>query len=129
MEYTVLEPGKVDYKMPIEKRHGAGPGVAHGGIIAAFMDAVLGVAALSLSSEKGNLVSTVEFKINYISPVPIGSIIYGEGRVESEGNRIIISTGVIKSAEGVVLAKGMGTFNAYPAAKISDRLDEAYNNA
>ena len=128
MVYEIITPGHVKYQMPIQPHHASGPGVAHGGIIAGFMDAILGVAALSLSVEKGNLVSTVEFKINYLAPVPIGAQIYGEGNVESEGNKIIVTSGVITDENGKVLAKAMGTFNAYPLEKIANKLDESYNS-
>ena len=69
MHYEVLEPGKIIYTMKIKEKHMGTTVAAHGGIIAAFMDAILGVTALSLSCESNKLVSTVEFKMNYFSPV------------------------------------------------------------
>ncbi|MES2628819.1 MAG: PaaI family thioesterase [Bacteroidota bacterium] len=122
MTYEVVEPGMVTYRMTIEERHLSGPGVAHGGIIAGFMDAVLGVAALSLAVEEGNLVSTVEFKINYLRPVKLGETITGTGKVDSRGQRILVSSGEIRDSRGELLAKAMGTFNAYPAEKIRDKV-------
>ncbi len=126
MVYEVIKPGEVSYTMTIEERHLSGPGVAHGGIIAGFMDAVLGVAALSLALEEGNLVSTVEFKINFLKPVRLGETIRGIGKVESKGSRIIVSTGEITDSQGNSLAKAMGTFNAYPAEKIRDRVGDLF---
>lgn len=120
MVYEVIKPGEVKYTMTIQERHLSGPGVAHGGMIAGFMDAVIGVAALSLVVEEGMLVSTVEFKINYLRPVRLGSVITGYGKVDSRGSRILVSSGEIVDEKGVVLAKALGTFNAYPAEKIKD---------
>ena len=119
MVYEVIKPGEIKYTMTIQERHLSGPGVAHGGMIAGFMDAVIGVAALSLAVEEGKLVSTVEFKINYLRPVKLGSVITGIGKVDSKGSRIIVSSGEIMDHDGVVLAKAIGTFNSYPAEKIA----------
>tara|TARA_Y100000768_G_C23844437_1_gene617763 strand:- start:280 stop:732 length:453 start_codon:yes stop_codon:yes gene_type:complete len=119
MHYEVLEPGKIIYTMKIKEKHMGTTVAAHGGIIAAFMDAILGVTALSLSCESNKLVSTVEFKMNYFSPTRLGDELVAEGYIESAGKRIIITTGVIraKNRDNVVIAKGMGTFNAYPIEK------------
>ena len=46
----------------------------------------------------------------------------GEGKIDRKGNRIIIASGDIKAENrGVVVAKGMGTFNAYPKEKAGIR--------
>ena len=66
MKLTIIEPGHIEYRMEILKKHLATQKAAHGGVMAAFMDGVLGVAALSEVKDEGKLVATVEFKINYI---------------------------------------------------------------
>ena len=118
MELTVIEPGHIIYKMIVQERHLATPSTIHGGMVAAMMDGVLGVAALTLSAEDDRLVSTVEFKINYFNPALLGDELVGEGIVERKGNRIIISSGhIIAQNRDTMIAKGMGTFNAYPKEK------------
>lgn len=128
MKYEVIKPGEIVYTMTVQDRHASGPGVAHGGLVAGFMDAVLGVAALSLSVEDGMLVSTIEFKINFFQPVRIGQVITGKGKVDSKGNRIVTASGEIFDTEGNLLAKGMGTFNCYPAEKIKGKIDAMFGN-
>jgi len=86
-------------------------------MLAAMMDGVLGVAALSLSASENKLVSTVEFKINYFKPVHLSDNLTGYGRVDHKGKRIIISSGEIYNQNKELVAKGMGTFNAYPFDK------------
>lgn len=120
MVYEVVAPGEVHYTMTIAENHLSGPGVAHGGLVAGFMDAVLGVAALSLAVEDNMLVSTIEYKINFFKPVKFGETIKGIGKVDSRGKRILVSSGEIFDSSGQVLAKAMGTFNAYPVEKIKD---------
>lgn len=120
MDFDVIEPGKIVYRVKISKKHLATPFAAHGGVIAAFMDAVLGVAALSAVAQDLKVVSTVEFKINYFAPVLLDDELEGYGVVLQKGNRIIISEGSIHvvNRDNICVSKAMGTFNAYPAEKI-----------
>jgi uncharacterized protein (TIGR00369 family) len=118
MELLKFEADMIRYKLVIDKSHLATPTTAHGGVLAGFMDGVIGLAALYVSAEDANLVSTVEFKINFLSPVRIGDVLIGEGKVVSKGKRIIIAEGRIfneKTQEDVAIA--LGTFNAYPFEK------------
>ncbi|UKN02838.1 PaaI family thioesterase [Paracrocinitomix mangrovi] len=117
-ELTKFEEDGIEYKLVISKDHLATPTTAHGGVIAAYMDGIMGVAALHRSSADGNLVSTVEFKINYILPVRKGDVLIGKGTIISKGKRIIIAQGEIFNQEsGELVAMGTGTFNAYPHQK------------
>jgi uncharacterized protein (TIGR00369 family) len=118
MRFNILAPGKVEYFMEIQEKHLATPLAAHGGVIAAFMDAILGVTALTHSSQDKNLVSTVEFKIHYFKPVLAGDTLHAIGQIESAGKRIIVcSAEIFAQNRALKVAKGMGTFNAYPLEK------------
>ncbi|MGB1039853.1 MAG: PaaI family thioesterase [Flavobacteriales bacterium] len=120
MKLTVEKPGESHYSMIILEKHLSSPGVCHGGVVAGFMDAVLGSAALSLSFKSMALVSTVEFKINYFKPVFLGDKLIGEGKVDFEGKKLITSTGNIyrmDKEEKTLVAKAIGTFNKYPLEK------------
>jgi len=97
LHFDIIEPGLVKHTMTVTERHLATPFTAHGGATAAMMDAVLGVAALSLSCLDFKIVSTVEFKINYLNPALLGDELSGESIIEQKGNRIIIVSGTIKS--------------------------------
>ncbi|HEX8350971.1 MAG TPA: PaaI family thioesterase, partial [Hymenobacter sp.] len=69
MALHVEAPGDATYTMTIREEHLSSPGTCHGGALAGLMDAALGAAALTLAFPAGELVSTVEFKINYLHPV------------------------------------------------------------
>ena len=114
---TEIKPGEIIYKMEVMPKHLATPKAMHGGMIAALMDAVIGVPALSLVASEGKLVSTVEYKINYFKPAFLGDILLGKGRVDHKGKRIIHTSGEIYNQHNEVIAKAMGTFNAYPVEK------------
>ena len=117
MKLSIIKPGEVTYKMDVVEKHLATPKTIHGGMIAAMMDGLLGVAALSLVASTGRLVSTIEFKINYFKPAFLGDTLTGKGRVDNAGKRIISSSGEIYNQKGDMIAKAMGTFNAYPIEK------------
>ncbi len=118
LDFKLIEPGSIEYVLKVQKEHLATPLAIHGGVLAALMDAVLGVAALSKSCESGQLVSTVEFKINYLAPVPPEVELLAKGKVIQAGKRIHIAEGNIYIKDSnVLVAKGIGTFNAYPLEK------------
>ena len=119
MKLTIVEPGLIHYEMKIQSQHMATPIAAHGGAVAGFMDGILGVAALSVSAMESNLVSTIEFKINFLNPVYESDLLFGIGTVVQKGKRIIISSGEIfcTNRNNQLIAKAMGTFNAYPFEK------------
>ena len=115
-QYEVIKAGEVITKMKILDIHQNSPGIAHGGSLAGMMDAVLGVAALSSTVLDGNLVSTVEFKINYFKPIYLNDELVGKGKVIRKGKSLVVSIGEIYRGEEMV-AHGQGTFNVYPIAK------------
>jgi uncharacterized protein (TIGR00369 family) len=121
MELTLVEPGEIEYTMTIAQQHLATPKAAHGGAIAALIDGALGVAALSKVSIDKKVVSTIEFKVNYLSPAILGDQLLATGRVQSAGNRILYVECDVVNQRGEIIAKANGTFNAYPAAKAFGR--------
>lgn len=118
IDLVKFEADEIRYKLIISDKHLATPTTAHGGVLSAYMDGILGLAALYCSSEFGNLVSTVEFKINYLEPARKGDILIGIGKVISAGKRIIVAQGeIINEQSGATVAIATGTFNAYPYQK------------
>jgi uncharacterized protein (TIGR00369 family) len=107
----------VHYQMVIDKKHMATPLNAHGGAIASLMDGTLGVAALAYALENNNVVSTIEFKVNFIAPVYKGDVLDARGTTVHSGKRIMVCEGTIHNQKGEIVAKGTGTFNAYPVEK------------
>jgi acyl-coenzyme A thioesterase PaaI-like protein len=83
------------------------------------MDGLLGVTALSVVEKENKIVSTIEFKINFLSPAFIHDDLQGIGKVEQKGNRLIVVSGDIFCVNrgNVLIAKSIGTFNAYAAEK------------
>lgn len=119
MQHNIVEPGLVHYTLTIKQEHLATPLASHGGVISALMDGLLGVTALSSVYQEKKVVSTVEYKINFLNPALLNDELLGIGKVEQKGNRLIIVSGdiICPKRNNVVIAKAIGTFNAYPAEK------------
>ena len=118
MDFEIHTPGDVTYRLALTDAHQSSPKSIHGGTLAAMMDATLGLSALSFAVTKGQLCSTVEFKINYLEPAKPGDVLEGRGELDFTGNRLVVTSAKIWEKEsGKLLAKGMGTFNLYPMDK------------
>jgi uncharacterized protein (TIGR00369 family) len=121
MALTVPQAGQAEYRMTIQDEHLSSPNTCHGGVLAGLMDAALGAAALSLAFTKMELVSTVEFKINYLHSVHLHDVLVAKGIVDHAGNSLVVSSCVIyrvkAGQDDVAVARGLGTFNRYPASK------------
>jgi uncharacterized protein (TIGR00369 family) len=115
MSFNITQPGIVEYSMTIRAEHLATPKAAHGGLIAGFLDAVVGVGALSAVCEEGMIVSTVEMKVSYFEPILLGDHITGISKMMKRGKRILFMEGEVFNQHGVLVAKANATLNAYPA--------------
>ncbi len=118
MNFKVIEPGLVHYYLTITQTHLATPLAAHGGAIAALIDAALGVTCLSVVQKDNMAVSTIEFKINFLKPALLNDELLAIGKLEQQGKHLLVaSSDVICIKNNTVIAKAIGTFNCYPANK------------
>ena len=115
MSFNITQPGIVDYSLTVQREHLATPKAAHGGLIAGFLDAVVGVGALSVVCEEGMIVSTVEMKVSYFEPILLGDRIIGTSKLMKRGKRILFVEGEVRNQHGDLVAKASATMNAYPA--------------
>jgi uncharacterized protein (TIGR00369 family) len=134
MHFNIISDGEVEYFLKITQEHLATPHAAHGGVISALADAALGVCGLSAVHKENKVVSTVEYKINFLAPALLDDELYAYAKVLQKGKRILIVECAIFSKrhpplegvdfaeqktgeEGKLIAKATGTFNAYDASK------------
>lgn len=117
MEFQLGNPGEIVYHMVIQEKHLATPRAAHGGAVSAFMDATMGVCALSQVILDNKVVSTIEMKLSFVSPALIGKKLIGTAKTIKKGKRIVFVEGEIHNEDGDLIAIGTGTFNVYPAEK------------
>jgi uncharacterized protein (TIGR00369 family) len=118
MHFQIIKLGEIKYEVLVTNQHLATPNAAHGGLVAALVDGALGVAGLSLVCHQNKVVSTIEYKLNYLSPVKLNDLLVANAKVISAGKRIlVIECEVISMPETIMVAKAIGTFNAYDAQK------------
>ena len=78
-------------------------GVIHGGIQAAMLDEVLGVAAHACTDDEELEIVTAEFRLNYRSPAPVGRPVVVRGRVVRTDGRDVYLEGEIIGEDGQTL--------------------------
>lgn len=117
MDFSLMTPGVIDYRMKVEQRHLATPIAAHGGSVCSLMDATMGVCALSEVIHNDKVVSTIEMKISFVAPALEGDELIGTAKIVKSGQRLLFVEGTIRNQDDKLIASASGTFNAYPIAK------------
>lgn len=92
----------------IARRYEGPPGAAHGGIVAAYLDEVLGASVLRAT---GRVAVTGELTVRYVAPVPVETPIIGRGRLVADYGRYVDVEGRLEDlGTGWVLATARGRF-------------------
>jgi len=83
-------------------------GIAHGGVAASIIDSSVGLALYSLLSS-GQLIATIELKVNYLRPASAGPLT-STGRIIYKGKRIAVGESEVRDRHGRLVAKGLVTY-------------------
>ena len=90
------------------------PHLAHGGAISALMDTAMGMLALKTSLEQNMAASTVELKVNFLSPAKRGEEIVATSKMISQGKSLLVIGGeAVEKETQRKVAYAVGTFNMY----------------
>jgi len=111
-EVEEVDDGALRTSLLIEDRHLSPAGVTHGGVISAFVDFSMG-AALFTKLQDGERCSTIEFKINYLSPVNLGERIFCDAKLKFKGRSHSVIECHVFREEGKDVAFAVGTYNIY----------------
>jgi uncharacterized protein (TIGR00369 family) len=99
------------------------PRHAHGGVIAAILD-----EAMSKPSKlRGVLAPTVELKVRYLKPVPLGEKLTASGWEVRVRGREHLRAAEIRNDRGEVLASGRGKFKAVDADRMMQKFLRSSN--
>jgi len=110
--------GRAIFRLDVRPRHKQIHGVVHGGILAALADTTAAIAAYTVVP-KGVEIATLELKINYLEPVP-GGTIRAEAKVLRAGRNFIVTECEIFNESGTLAAKALLTFSAASGAAFGD---------
>ena len=104
-----IDPSRGTIRVQFEgKREFLNPmGVVQGGFVAAMLDDTLGPALVCMLPP-GHFAPTVELKVNFIKPAPLGLLI-GEGRVVARGGTIAFLAGELRTEQGELVATATAT--------------------
>ena len=92
----------------IPKKYEGPPGAAHGGIVAACLDEVLGGAVANV---RGRPAVTGELTVRYVKPVPTEVPLIGHGRLVDDRGRYVDVEGRLEElATGRLVASARGRF-------------------
>ncbi|HIA04411.1 MAG TPA: PaaI family thioesterase [Myxococcales bacterium] len=115
--YQLLPPSTPDelprVQMTIEERHLSSAGVAHGGAVFSLMDFAFGAILTLTRSEDNEHCSTVGLHIEYLKPVPLGTVATVTTYIEHRGRSLVRVRGELHDQNDLLLAYATGVFNLY----------------
>ena len=104
-KFTEFGPGKLVAEMEVKRGFITIMGAIHGGVMAGFVDHIMGCVLYPLMA-KGQWAATTEFKLNYLAAVKSGTLV-GESRVLSMGKRsAVVQVEVTNGDKLVCIAQG-----------------------
>ena len=105
-----LDEVRCDYSIPAE--YNGYPGVAHGGIVAAILDEVIG--RVSMIGDRNHFMMTVKMEVKYRQPVPVETPLVIIGRLVKMRGRLAQAMGEVRLPDGAVAAEAELTLADLP---------------
>jgi len=104
----LLEPRRAVLSVDVGEKLLQLQGIMHGGAIASLIDTAVALAIAGIS-EPGDRFTTVELKVNYLSPIKAGRAI-ADARLIKTGRRIIVADCDVSDSSGKLAAKALVTY-------------------
>lgn len=101
---------RCEYSIPAE--YNGYPGVAHGGIVAAILDEVVGRVAMI--GDHTRFMMTVKMEVKYRQPVPVETPLVIAGRLVKMRGRLAQAAGEVRLPDGTVAAEAELTLADLP---------------
>lgn len=106
---TEVEAGRVVVEGIPEPAHTNTTGQPHGGWYGALLDTAMACAVMT-TVPKGSIYTTLEYRVNILRPIPLGTRVLAEGLIQHAGRSTGVSRGEVRGAEnGVLYATGSTT--------------------
>ena len=93
-------------RFTLTRAHEGGPGLAHGGVVAAVLDDLFGF----LLYRTGSPMVTARLEIDYRRPIALDVEYVATARVDSQEGRKVWCEGSLRDEGGVVVAQARGLF-------------------
>ncbi len=108
IEFVDVERGWAKMRMPFAEKLTNSAGISHGGALFTLADSAGSMALVSMAA-KGEVVTTVEMKINFLKPFDNGEAV-AEARILHCGKTTALGDVEIKDRNGILIAKCSATF-------------------
>ena len=104
--FRTISEKEYEFKVTIIENHLNAAGIAHGGFIAAFVDAGAGTAAHSVAN--GNPCVTISLELKFISSVQLGQELVGKTKIQKKTKSMVFLTSELTAANiTVAVASGI----------------------
>lgn len=107
------EKGRATWRLTVAEQHLRTHGILHGGVVATLLDTAMGRAVSTLCRDDQSAV-TAQLNVNFIRPSWTGETLMITGEVQHSGRQTAVTRGEIRTAAGVLVATGTGTFLFVP---------------
>ena len=108
IELDSIEPGRARLSLDVKQKHLQLAGIMHGGAIATLIDTAVAFAIVG-ASEPGARFTTIEMKVNYLSPIREGRVT-ADATLIRDGRRIVVADCDVHDSGGKLAAKGLLTY-------------------
>jgi uncharacterized protein (TIGR00369 family) len=98
--------GRARIQMPLLPVHANSYGIAHGGICAALVDTVIGIALRTLKYK----IVTIETNTVYYAPAQIGGVLYAAAQMEQAGRKILHARAEVRTEDEKLVAGGKAIY-------------------
>ena len=113
-----VEDNTVITKFKFKNEHQSYPGRAHGGMISALLDELVGRAMWIYDPNIWGVTMTLNVKFR--KPVPLETELKAVGRIDNQTTRTFTGSGEILDLNGNILAEATATYMKLPLDKIAD---------
>ncbi len=117
LEFEELGPGEIRSSYAAEADLDGAPGVVHGGVQAALLDEMTGIAIHSAYPDEDHFVVTAEFKLRYRRPVLSGIPLLLTGQFLRNEGRNFFAEGQIRNEANEVLTQAEARWVKIPPPK------------
>ncbi len=101
----------------VEQRHCNAMNVAHGGMLATFMDMQVPLGTRVLDERLFNtLMMTISLSVDFFGPAPMGSWVSGETQLLRTTRNLVFAQGLM-AADGTPIARASAVFRIGPTAE------------
>ena len=98
--FKTISENQYEFKTTIKENHLNAAGIAHGGFIAAFVDAGAGTAAHKVADQ--NPCVTISLELKFISAVKLGQELIGKTKIQKKTKSMVFLTCELTAANKIV---------------------------